>query len=59
MPPKPMPMSMKRFLKVYSQVPNGFIDDLFKMYDEDTSQTDFVLDIGRVADWLETDGDPS
>lgn len=47
-------MSMRMFLKVYSQVPNGFIDDLFDMYDEDTSQTDFVLDLGRVADWLET-----
>ena len=47
-------MSMRTFLKVYSPVPNSFIDDLFDMYDEETLQTDFVLDLGRVADWLES-----
>ena len=33
-----MTMTMKQFLKVYSQVQNGFIDDLFNMYDENTSR---------------------
>lgn len=48
-----MSMTMKQFMKVYSQVPNGFIDDLFSIYDENTTQTDFVMDVERVASWLD------
>ena len=37
------------FLKVYSAVPNAFIDELFAVYDAATVQTDPVIDLDRVA----------
>ena len=40
------------FLKVYSAVPNAFIDELFAVYDTATVQTDPVIDLDRVAKWL-------
>ena len=46
-------LSMKAFLKKYSQVPNGFIDDIFKIYGQDTAQTDFVVDLETISEWLD------
>ena len=40
------------FLKKYSPIPNGFIDDMFALYNQDTLQTDCVVDIDAVAKWL-------
>ena len=34
------------FLKKMSPIPNAFIDDMFTMYDPDTAQTDFAVDLG-------------
>ena len=35
---------LRQFLRTYSSVPNAFIDDLFDMVGETTSQTDIVID---------------
>lgn len=40
------------FLKRYSSIPNAFIDDMFDLYGESTSQTDAVIDLDRVSKWL-------
>lgn len=45
---------LQEFLKKFSSVPNTFIDEMFALYDPDTSQTDFVVDIEAVATWLKT-----
>ena len=48
-------MSMIEFLKMYSTIPNKFMDDMLSFYDENTSQTDFVVDLDRVAKWLDVE----
>jgi hypothetical protein len=40
------------FLKKLSPIPNAFIDDMFALYDPDTAQTDFAVDLDAVAKWL-------
>lgn len=46
-------MKAKEYLKKMTNIPNQFIDDLFSFYDENTLQTDFVIDMNVVAKWLE------
>lgn len=46
-------MTLKEFLKTYSTVPNGFIDDFFSLYDMHTLQIDPVVDLDVVSKWLE------
>lgn len=43
---------LRQFLRTYSSVPNAFIDDLFDMVGETTSQTDIVIDLEKGAKWL-------
>jgi len=40
---------------MYSTIPNKFVDDMLSFYDENTTQTDFVIDIDRVAKWLDVE----
>lgn len=46
-------MKAIQYIKKITNVPNTFIDDLFAFYDEDTLQTDFVVNLAKVAKWLE------
>jgi phage anti-repressor protein/predicted GIY-YIG superfamily endonuclease len=41
------------YIKKISGIPNDFIDDLFSFYDENTLQTDFVINLDKVALWLD------
>lgn len=36
-----------------STIPESFIDELFQFYKEDSTQTDFVINISNVAKWLQ------
>jgi phage anti-repressor protein len=47
-----MHISAIKFVKKYTSVPEGFIDELFDMYDVTTSQTDFAIRMSLVAKWL-------
>lgn len=42
------------FLKIYSTIPNTFIDAFLSMYNPDTVQTDFVINADNVKVWLKT-----
>ena len=44
--------NLSTFLKKLSSVPNTFIDEMFALYDPDTVQTDFVVNLDAVAKWL-------
>jgi hypothetical protein len=45
--------SLSSFLKQHSAIPAPFIDRFLTMYNPDTIQTDFVVDLDRVAEWLQ------
>jgi predicted GIY-YIG superfamily endonuclease/phage anti-repressor protein len=45
-------ISAKEFIKQTTAVPEKFVDELFEFYDEKTLQTDFVVDLDKVAKWL-------
>lgn len=45
-------ISLKDFLKKYSNVSNEFIDDFFSLYDLSTTNNDFIIDIDILASWL-------
>ena len=45
-------MDFQTFLKKTSSIPNSYIDDLFSMYDYKTLNSDFVIDLDKVAKWL-------
>lgn len=47
-------MRAKDYIKKISNVPNKFVDEIFSFYDENTLQTDFVIDLNHVAKWLDT-----
>lgn len=49
---QPSDDGMIAFLKMYSTMPNAYIDDLFSLYDPDTAQTDFAVNLDAVAKWL-------
>ena len=46
-------LTAKEFVKLTSTVPSKFIDELFELYDENTSQTDPVIRLDMVARWLD------
>lgn len=46
-------ISARQFVKKISNIPNEFIDDFFTFYGESTLQTDLVIDIDKVAKWLQ------
>lgn len=47
-------LSMKAvdFITLTTSVPKEFVEDLFSFYDENTLQTDFVIQIKKVCKWL-------
>ena len=47
-----MDTDIKRHIKLLSTVPEAFIDELFELYGQETTQTDFVISISRVSKWL-------
>lgn len=46
-------MKASDYIKKMTNIPNQFIDDLFSFYDENTLQTDFVINMNVVAKWLD------
>lgn len=47
-----MANNLQSYLKTYSTINNKFIDDFFGQYNNDTDDTDFVIDLDNVAKWL-------
>ena len=45
-------ISIKDFLKKYSTISNKFIDDFFDLYDNNSINTDFLLDSNVICKWL-------
>ena len=45
-------ISLQNYLKKFSSINNTFIDDFFSLYDENTSDSDFVINIDAVSKWL-------
>jgi len=43
------------FLKKYSTISNIFLEDFFSLYDNKTSENNFVIDLKNVAKWLNVD----
>ena len=44
--------SLQEYLKKFSSINNKFIDDFFNLYDENTDDTDFVINFDVSAQWL-------
>lgn len=44
--------SAKEYVKRFTTVPETFVDELFEMMSESTRQSDVVIDLDRVAKWL-------
>jgi phage anti-repressor protein/predicted GIY-YIG superfamily endonuclease len=47
-------MDLASFLKQHSTISNAFIDSFLSIYDPDTIQTDFVVKISIVSQWLKS-----
>ena len=45
-------LSLQEYLKKFSSINNKFIDDFFSLYDENTDDTDFVINFDISAQWL-------
>ena len=45
-------LSVKDFLKKYTTISNNFIDDFFELYDNNSVNTDFLLDADVICKWL-------
>jgi len=45
-------MEIKDFLKKYTSISNIFIEDFFNLYNYNTSETDFVIDLKKITKWL-------
>ena len=45
-------ITLQQYLKVYSSINTKFIDDFFKLYKIDTTDTDFVIDLDIATKWL-------
>jgi phage anti-repressor protein len=45
-------LSLQNYLKKFTPVNNKFIDDFFGLYNENTKDTDFVINIDSVSTWL-------
>ena len=47
-------ISFLDFLKKYSTIPNQFLDDFFKLFnDQSIDDTEKIIDLENVAKWLE------
>jgi len=47
-------MNAKTLIKKMTSVPSTFIDELFEFYNENTLQTDLVINLDHVAKWLQS-----
>ncbi len=47
-------ISLQMYLKKYSSINTKFIDDFFGLYNINTSDTDFVINIDAIAHWLKS-----
>lgn len=47
-------ISLQDYLKKYSTINNKFIDDFFGLYNINTTDDDFVINLENVATWLKT-----
>ena len=45
-------MLVTDFLKKYTTIDHKFIDDFFSFYDEEKSEYEFVIDLEKIASWL-------
>lgn len=45
-------LSLQEYLKKYSTISSKFIDDFFGLYDRQTHQTDFVINLETLTIWL-------
>ena len=45
-------ISLQDYLKKFSSVNNKFIDDFFGLFNENTNDDDFVIDIDAISKWL-------
>ena len=45
-------LSLQEYLKKFSSINNKFIDDFFSLYDENTHDNDFVVNIDAISIWL-------
>jgi len=45
-------LSLQDYLKKFSSINNKFIDDFFSLYDENTDDSDFVINFDISAQWL-------
>ena len=45
-------LSLQEYLKKFSSISNKFIDDFFSLYDENTKDTDFIINIDSISIWL-------
>ena len=46
-------ISLQDYLKKYSTINNKFIDDFFSLYDINTTNDDFVINLDNVVKWLQ------
>ncbi len=42
-------LSLQEYLKKFSSINNKFIDDFFSLYDENTHDNDFVVNIDAIS----------
>ena len=47
-------LSLKNYLIKYSTINSQFIEDFFNLYNYETSQNDFVININIIVKWLKT-----
>jgi phage anti-repressor protein len=47
-------ISLQEYLKKYSVINNKFIDDFFSLYDRNTTENDFVINLETIAKWLKS-----
>jgi len=48
-----MSIDIRKYLKKITAIPNDFIDEMFDLYNEKTTQVDFVVDLYNIAKWLD------
>lgn len=46
-------ITFKDYLKKFSSISNAFIDDFFMHYNENTADTDFIVDFDNTVKWLQ------
>lgn len=50
-------MKTTTFLKKYSTIDQQFIDDFYSFYDSNKNEYDFIIDLDKMAKWLDTKKD--